>query len=439
MKQQTLSVYYQNEEVAVLSYDLEKLIGYFEYTPAFVSKQIQLSPLKMPAIANKIYRFPNLNPATFKGLPGMVADSLPDRFGNAILDQWFVRQGRQSSITPLERLQYTGTRGMGALEYKPSTQLKSLNAFQSVEIAELVSVAQSVLDQRKDFQLNITQKHIEIEAMRSLLAVGTSAGGARAKAVLAFNQDFSQVCSGQASIREGFTHYLMKFDGVVENSTNEETFGDPLGYGVMEYVYYLMAKQCGIDMMFCDLLHESNRRHFITKRFDREGNHKIHVQTLTAMAHVDYHTPGSFSYEQLFAVARKLKLPISDAKQLFLRMAFNLMAQNNDDHAKNFAFYLKDNRWRLTPAYDIAYCFKPGNLWIEQHWMSANGKRKNHRREDIISVGRNSTKLPISEMNKIIDRVIESLSNWDRLANEYEVPSLLRKSISKNLSIINFM
>jgi len=443
MKNKTLSVYYQDQEVAVINYDSEKQLGFFEYTAAFVNQNIELSPLQMPAVANKIYSFPNLNPATFWGLPGLVADSLPDRFGNAILDQWLARRGRTISISPLERLQYTGVRGMGALEYKPSTRLKLLNASQAVEIDEMVSIAQSVVDQRKSFNLNVSAKShhsspIDSAALRSLLAIGTSAGGARAKAVLAFNKDFSKVRSGQVASADGFSHYLMKFDGVVENSANEETFGDPVGYGVMEYVYYLMAKQCGIDMMECRLFDEDNRRHFLTKRFDRQANKKIHVQTLTAMAHVDYHTPGSYCYEQLFGIARKLKLPVADAKQIYTRMVFNIIAQNNDDHSKNFAFYLKDNRWRLTPAYDVAYCYKPGNLWVEQHWMSANGKRKDHNRNDLIAVGRNVTKLPLSELNRLVDSVIESLSNWDRLANEFEVPKRLRKNISDNIQLTRF-
>ncbi len=438
MVNRTLSVYYQNEEVAVISYDKEKLIGYLEYTPSFAIKNIELSPLQMPVIAGNIYSFPSLNPETFMGLPGMIADSLPDRFGNAVLNEWLTRQGRKTNITPLERLQYIGVRGMGALEYRPSERLKRLNASQDIEIDTLVQVAQSVVNHRQKLRLNINNQSIDTEGIRSLLAVGTSAGGARSKAVLAFNKDFTQVRSGQVNVAKGFTHYLMKFDGVVENNAEEETFGDPVGYGVMEYVYYLMAQQCGIDMEFCDLLEESNRRHFITRRFDRDGNNKIHVQTLTAIAHVDYNTPGSFSYEQLFEVARKLKLPIHDARQIFIRMVFNMIARNNDDHSKNFAFYLKDDQWRLTPAYDVAYCYAPNNLWVEQHWMSANGKRKNHTRRDLVAVAQNATKLPISELNIMIDSVLESVSNWEHLSKEHEVPKALRKTISNNLLMKDF-
>ena len=434
----TLSVYYHHQEVAVISYDDEKRLGYFEYTPEFVKTGHELSPLKMPLVAKKVYQFPQLNPVTFKGLAGLVADSLPDKFGTSVLNQWVAQQGRTQPISVMERLQYTGTRGMGALEFRPSKQLKRLNASQAVKLEILTELAQSVVNNRKNLAVSISKDKTDTQAMKSLLAVGTSAGGARPKAVLAFNQDFSQVRSGQVNAPEGFEHYLMKFDGVSEHNQDEETFGDPLGYGAMEYVYYLMAKSCGIDMQACHLLDEGSRRHFLTKRFDRIGNDKVHIQTLTAINHVDYNTPGCFSYEELFAVARQLRLPIHDAKQLFLRMAFNHIARNNDDHAKNFSFVYFQNKWRLTPAYDMAYCYKPNNLWVEQHWMSANGKRKDHSRADLIAVGANVTKLPHSWMHEMIDNVLDSVSQWASLAKTHGVPMRLRQEIEKNLPLRDF-
>ncbi|PCJ50984.1 MAG: toxin HipA [Gammaproteobacteria bacterium] len=433
----TLSVFYKDEEAAVISFDNDKLVGYLEYSPAFLDKNLELAPLKMPVEAKNIYSFPNLNPETFKGLPGMVADSLPDKFGNSVLNQWLARQGRTSPITPLEHLQYTGTRGMGALEYKPSIQLKKLNASQSVDLALLTELAQLVVSNRQGLNVAINTSKENSEAMKTLLAVGTSAGGARAKAVLAFNEDFTQVRSGQVDAPKGFTHYLMKFDGVVDNNQNEETFGDPLGYGTMEYVYYLMATKCGIDMQPCRLINEGSRRHFVTKRFDREGNNKIHSQTLTALAHVDYNSPGSYSYEELFATARKLRLPAHDAKQIFTRMAFNHVARNNDDHSKNVSFTYKNN-WRLSPAYDVVYCYKPGNAWVERHWMSANAKRSGHLRHDLLAVGQNMTKLPLIELQDIIDRVIDSISQWDHLSKAHHVPKQLREEISNNLLLKDF-
>ena len=433
-----LSVYYHGQEAAVMSYDAEKNLGSFEYTPEFVKTGLQLSPLKMPLKAKKVYQFPQLNPATFKGLSGLVSDSLPDRFGTSVLNQWMAQPGRTQPISVMERLQYTGTRGMGALEFRPSKQLKKLNASQAIDLEKLTELAQSVVNNRKKLSVSITKDKTDAQTMKSLLAVGTSAGGARPKAVLAFNQDFSQVRSGQVKAPEGFEHYLIKFDGVSEHNQNEETFGDPMGYGTMEYVYYLMATACGIDMQECHLLDEGSRRHFITKRFDRIGNDKVHIQTLCAINHVDYNTPGSFSYEELFTVARQLRLPLYDAKQLFLRMAFNHIARNNDDHAKNFSFIYQNNKWRLSPAYDIAYCYKPNNLWVERHWMSANGKRQDHTRTDLIAVGANVTKLPHSLMHEMIDKVLESVSQWNRLAKTHGVPKGLRQEIGINLPLGDF-
>lgn len=438
MVDQTLSVYYHHEEAAVISYDSDRQCGFFEYTPAFLRKNIELAPLKMPNKARKVYSFPTLNAETFRGLPGMVADSLPDKFGTAVLNQWLAMQGRTTAITPIERLQYTGTRGMGALEYRPSRQLRKLNASQQLDLALLTELAQSVVNNRQQTHVPLSTSQADPEAMKALLAIGTSAGGARPKAVLAFNDDFTEVRSGQVNAPQGFTHYLMKFDGVVENNQNEETFGDPLGYGTMEYVYYLMAQRCGIDMEPCRLVEEGARRHFATKRFDREGNKKIHTQTLTAIAHADYYTPGSFSYEELFATARQLKLPVHDARQIFARMAFNMVARNNDDHAKNFSFLLKDDQWRLSPAYDVAYCYKANNDWVERHWMPANGKRINHSRQDLIAVGQNMTKLPLPELHTIIDSVLEAVSSWSELARQYEVPDALRKEIEQNLPLTDF-
>jgi len=438
MVTETLSVYYHGFEAAVMSYDNDKNLAYFEYTPEFVATGMQLSPLKMPLVAKKVYQFPQLNPATFKGLAGLVADSLPDKFGTSVLNQWLAQQGRTRPISVFERLQYTGTRGMGALEFRPTKQLKNLNASQTINLEFLTELAQSVVNNRKNLNVSLANNTIDTESMKSLLAVGTSAGGARPKAVLAFNHDFSQVRSGQVDAPKGFNHFIMKFDGVSEHNKNEETFGDPLGYGTMEYVYYLMAKSCGIDMQDCHLLDEGPRRHFITKRFDRQGNHKIHIQTLTGIDHVDYNTPGSYSYEELFTVARKLKLPLHDAKQLFLRMVFNHVARNNDDHSKNFSFIFQDNTWRLSPAYDVAYCYKPNNLWVERHWMSANGKRIGHMRADLIAVGANVTKLPHSLMHEMIDAVLDAVSQWDQLAKQHEVPKQLRQEINQQLALKDY-
>ena len=436
MVMEVITITYQDDVVGAVSFDTEKGLGSFEYDPGFIKKGIELSPIKMP-LSNRIYSFPELDFNTFKGLPGLIADSLPDDFGNAVLNAWVAGQGRSpSDITPLQRLQYTGKRGMGALEYAPATKLRSLNASQQVEIQSLVSIAQEILDLRGNFQVELKQSgQDDREAMMSLLSVGMSAGGARPKAVLAFNEDFTQVRSGQAKVPSGFTHYLMKFDGVSEHNKNQETFGDPLGYGAMEFVYHLMAKKCGVDMMPCRLLHEGNRRHFITQRFDRNKNTKVHVQTLNGLAHVDYKKPGAFSYEELFGIARQLKLSAVEAEQLFKRMTFNIIARNHDDHSKNFAFMLKKDKWSLAPAYDLAYSYKPGSKWVNSHWMSLNGKRDKFTRSDFYSLEKLSPIFSKKKIDDIIDATIEHISTWRQLAEEWDVPKTLIDEIQENLRL----
>ncbi|ELP1876616.1 type II toxin-antitoxin system HipA family toxin [Vibrio vulnificus] len=436
MVMEVITITYQGDLVGALSFDTEKGLGSFEYDPSFVKNGVELSPIKMP-LSNRIYRFPELDFNTFKGLPGLIADSLPDDFGNAVLNAWVASQGRSpSDITPLQRLQYTGKRGMGALEYAPATKLRSLNASQQVEIQSLVSIAQEILDSRGNFEVELKQNgQDDREAMMSLLSVGMSAGGARPKAVLAFNEDFTQVRSGQTNVPSGFSHYLMKFDGVSEHNKNQETFGDPLGYGAMEFVYHLMANKCGVDMMPCRLLHEGNRRHFITQRFDRIKNSKVHVQTLNGLAHIDYKKPGSFSYAELFGIARQLKLSAVDAEQLFKRMTFNIIARNHDDHSKNFAFMLKKDRWSLAPAYDLAYSYKPGSKWVNSHWMSLNGKRDNFTRSDFYRLEKLSPIFNKRKIDDIIDTTIEHVSTWRQLAEEWDVPKTLIDEIQENLRL----
>jgi serine/threonine-protein kinase HipA len=431
-----INITYQAQDVGAVSFDTDKGVGAFEYDPSFLKTGIELAPIKMP-LSNRIFSFPELEFNTFKGLPGLIADSLPDDFGNAVLNAWVASQGKSpNDITPLQRLQYTGKRGMGALEYSPAKKMRSLNASQQVEIQSLVSIAQEILDSRGDFEVQLNQDGQEDrEAMMSLLSVGMSAGGARPKAVLAFNDDFTQVRSGQATIPQGYTHYLVKFDGVSEHNTNQQTFGDPLGYGAMEFVYYLMAQRCGIDMMPCRLLEEGDRRHFITQRFDRIGNQKIHIQTLNGLAHVDYKQPGSFSYAEVFSLARQLKLPATDAQQLFKRMVFNIVVRNHDDHAKNMAFLLKDKKWALAPAYDLAYSYKPGSKWVNSHWMSLNGKRDNFTRADFYSLEKLSPLFSKNNIDSMIDETIEHASNWPTLAREWGVPPSLIEEINNNLRL----
>ena len=436
MVMEALIVTYQEKNVGAVSFDTEKGIGAFEYDPSFIKTGIELSPIKMP-LSQRIYSFPELNFNTFKGLPGLIADSLPDDFGNAVLNAWVAELGRSpNDISPLQRLQYTGKRGMGALEYAPATHLQGLNASQHVDIQSLVSIAQEIVESRDNFEVELAQQgQQDREAMMALLSVGMSAGGARPKAVLAFNEDFTQVRSGQTAVPSGFTHYLMKFDGVSEHNQNQETFGDPLGYGAMEYVYFLIATKCGIDMMPSRLLDEGNRRHFITKRFDRIHNKKVHIQTLNGLAHVDYKMPGTFSYAELFGIARILKLSAAEAERLLKRMVFNIIARNHADHAKNFAFILKNTKWSLAPAYDLAYSYKPGSKWVNSHWMSLNGKRDHFTRDDFYSLEKLSPLFSKRKIDTIIEETIEQVSYWRQLAKEWDVPRALIDEIEKNLRL----
>lgn len=438
MVKQFIEVHYNEMMVGAASYDTDSKQSAFEYDSGFISTGLELSPLMMP-LSKRIYTFPNIDPATFKGLSGLLADSLPDDFGNSVLNAWVARNGRlPSTITPLERLQYTGKRGMGALTYSPPNHVAGFDKSKEIEISSLVSVAQDILDERESFDVELNPLGNEDkEAMLALMSVGMSAGGARPKAVLAFNEDFSQVRSGQVEVPDGFAHYLMKFDGVSEHNKNEETFGDPLGYGAMEYTYYLLAHElCGIDMMPTMLLDEGARRHFVTKRFDRNGNDRVHTQTLNAMAHVSYKKAGEYSYEELFGVARQLKLKATDAEQLLKRMVFNIVARNHDDHSKNFGFVMdKKGKWSLAPAYDIAYSYKPDSAWVAQHWMTLNGKRDNFTRDDFYGLRHLSPMFTKQKIDNTLDETIEHVSQWRKLSTEQCVPKTLINEIEKNLRL----
>ena len=437
MVMEVVKVTYQDHDVGAVSFNTESGLGAFQYEPAFVKTGIELSPLRMP-LSNKIYSFPEADFEVFKGLPGLIADSLPDDFGNAVLNAWVASQGKSpEAISPLQRLQYTGKRGMGALAYSPATRLKSLNASRQVEIQSLVTIAQEILNERQQFRVSLSSERLEDEeAMLALMSVGVSAGGARPKAVLAFNKDFSKVRSGQTDAPKGFIHYIMKFDGVSEVNRNRETFGDPLGYGSMEYVYYLMATSCGIHMMPCSLLDEGDRRHFITQRFDRKGNQKVHVQTLNGLSHVSYKQVGSFSYAELISTVRQLGLSAEDAEQIFRLMTFNVIARNHDDHTKNFAFMLDDQQqWQLAPAYDLAYSYKPGSKWVNKHWMSINGKRDDFTRDDFYSFEKLSPVFSRRKIDHIIDETIEHVSKWATLASENNVPGAVINTVNTNLRL----
>ncbi|HEY4394257.1 MAG TPA: type II toxin-antitoxin system HipA family toxin, partial [Polyangia bacterium] len=306
----------------------------FQYDPEFATSGIELSPFTMP-LSDRVYIFPELARRTFHGLPGLLADSLPDRFGNALLDAWLAKEGRTpETFTAVERLCYTGTRGMGALEYAPSLGPRPRRATK-IQISALVELASEILTHRRELQGPFARAK-RTSTLKDILLVGTSAGGARAKAVIAWNRRTNEVRSGQLPAGEGFEYWLMKFDGVAGNKDKE--LDDPKGYGAIEYAYHLMALAAGIFMTESRLLEENGRRHFMTRRFDRlEGGEKLHMQSLGALAHLDFNEPGAYAYEQAFLAIRRLNLPMQAVEEQFRRMAFNIVARNQDDHVKNIA------------------------------------------------------------------------------------------------------
>lgn len=418
------------ELVGALSYDVASGLCAFQFDERWIRRGMEISPVKMP-LSSQVYQFQALARETYKGLPGAFADTLPDDFGNAVIDDWLARTGKdKASFSALERLLYTGIRGMGALEYLPVIE-RELNEADRLDLNSLVAMAQSVVNQRAglDEQLN---DDADNDAFAHILQVGTSAGGARPKAVIGINKDRSEIRSGQVKLPEGFEHYLLKFDGVVESSQSKETFGDPQGFGRMEFAYYLMARAAGIAMSDCELLPDGDRAHFMTKRFDRDGNRKIHYQSLCAMDHADYKQPGHYSYEQLFSLMRVLRQSKSDALELYRRMVFNIVARNHDDHTKNFGFILnEDFQWKLAPAFDIAYSYKPGSPWVNSHQLSLNGKRDHFTREDLLIPAASFKK----EANLIIDEVIEVVSQWPEFAKTAGVFPAFIAEIQKNLRL----
>lgn len=434
MVAQVARIELQGQWVGALAYDSHSRIATFEYSPEWLETGIEIAPLQMPLATTK-YRFPTLPERTFRGLPAVFADSLPDDFGNAVINAWLAGRGQDpSAFSALDRLLYTGKRGMGAIEYSPVMERHTGKPAQ-LELESLINMAQQVLDKRKHIHGTLPQQAETDSGLTDLLHVGTSAGGARAKAVVALNAERSQIRSGQLEAPEGFEHFLIKFDGVSELHNHSELWGDPLGYGLMEYTYYLMARELGIEMMPCELLHDGPRAHFLTQRFDRVGDRKIHVLTLCGMEHADYKQPGSFSYEQLLTTARKLRLPRADAVQIYKRMVFNIIARNHDDHTKNTAFMLSDNNtWRLAPAYDLAYSYKPGSAWVNQHQMSLNGKRDDFTRHDLMSLSKQ-----IGHFDKqaydIIEHTRDVVSQWPRYASDVGVFTHLKHTVQQNLRL----
>jgi serine/threonine-protein kinase HipA len=404
----------------------------FQYDPAFARSGIEVSPITMP-LGDRIYTFPALPPATFHGLPGLLADSLPDRFGNALIDAWLSTQGRSpESFNAVERLCYVGSRGMGALEFAPSTG-PSTRAAKVLHVDALVELASVILSERQHWSTSLAED-VRTGALNDILRVGTSAGGARAKAVIAWNRETKEVRSGQIAAGSGFEYWLLKLDGVAGNE--DRTLQDPKGYGAIEYAYSLMARAAGITMAECRLLEEGHRRHFMTRRFDRmpDGG-KLHMQSLGALAHLDYNLPGAHAYEQAMLTIRQLDLPAESVEELFRRMAFNIVARNQDDHVKNVAFLMdKRGAWALAPAFDVIYSYNPSGPWTATHQMTMNGKRDGFARGDFRACGR-SALLTRGRADAIVDQVREAAARWPEFADQARVPEASRDEIGRHLRL----
>lgn len=401
----------------------------FQYDPAFVRSGIEVSPVTLP-LGDRVYVFPDLSERTFHGLPGLLADSLPDRFGNALIDAWLATQGRTPvSFNAVERLCYTGARGMGALEFVPALGPKPQPA-KRIAVDALVKLASEILNQRRDLRASFATDRRK-NVLNDILRVGTSAGGARAKAVIAWNPETNEVRSGQVEAGSGFGYWLLKFDGVAGNKDKE--LDDPTGYGAIEFAYSLMAKAAGIHMAESRLLEEGGRRHFMSRRFDRlEGGEKLHMQSLCALAHFDFNLAGAYSYEQALLTLRQLDSPMEAVEEQFRRMAFNIIARNQDDHVKNIAFLMdKAGQWSLAPAFDVTYSYNPTGRWTAVHQMTMNGKRDGFTLPDFRACAK-STLMKRGRAEAIVGEVRAAVAKWPEYAEQAQVSSEWRKQIQSN-------
>jgi len=417
-----------NRTIGAVSMNAERDVAAFQYDPEFARSGIELSPLTMP-LSERVYEFPALARETFHGLPGLLADSLPDKFGNALIDAWLATLGRTpDSFSAIERLCYTGTRGMGALEFAPMLGPRP-RATRTIDIDTMVQLASDVLTNRTNVQGHFSSPG-RTKALQEILRVGTSAGGARAKAVIAWNAGTNEVRSGQIAAGDGFHYWLLKFDGVAGNKDKE--LDDPRGYGAIEYAYHLMAKAAGITMSEFRLLEEGGRRHFMTRRFDRtDGGEKLHMQSLCALAHYDFNQAGAYAYEQVLLAIRQLRLAMPTVEEQFRRMVFNIVARNQDDHVKNIVFLMTQRGdWSLAPAFDVTYSYNPDGSWTATHQMTLNGKRDDFARVDFVQCAR-AAQMKRGRATAILDEVIAAVRRWPEFADAADLGEVWREQIAR--------
>ena len=418
-----------NENVAAVAWNKEKEYAIIEFYDTFAKRGWDIAPLQMPINdilrGERIFSFPANRTKTFNGLPALLADSLPDDYGNSVIDEWFANKNRSIDISPLDRLCYIGNRGMGALEFEPANTDNLLKESSVLEIKELTALAKEILNKRTAFQTNIKNNN---KAIFDILRVGTSAGGAKPKAIIAYNETTGEVRSGQVQATKGFSYWLLKFDGVEGGKIKD----NPFGIGKIEYTYYKMATECGIKMTECRLLREGRKAHFMTKRFDRtENGEKIHTQTFCAIGNFD--RDERHSYEQIFQVIRQLNLPYSELEQMYRRMVFNVLSRNHDDHTKNHSFLMeKSGKWLLAPAYDLCYSYSPSGKWTNKHQLSLNGKRDDFNMQDLLQV---AEKQSIKNAKEIIEQILDVVSQWNKYAEKYKVKKEFINIIKENLRI----
>lgn len=400
------------EQIGSVRWNENRSIASFEYADNFIGKGLEPSPILMPVSYGRVYSFGGIGRDTFKGLPGLLADSLPDTYGRALFERWLALTGRQTG-NAVETLCFLGKRCMGALEFEPAMDTPYGNNVR-FEIDSLVMVASEALAEKEEFGANLSAD--KKAAIAEIVRLGTSAGGQRAKAIIAYNKETGEVRSGQIDAPEGFDYYLIKLDGV----TAEAGFRETQNFGRLEYSFSRLVKECGIEMSDCGLIEENGRAHFLTKRFDRVNGEKIHMQTLCGIAHYDYRLLRSYSYEQAFNIMRALRLPYSQAQEMFRRMVFNVVVRNQDDHTKNISFLMdKSGKWRLSPAYDMGFNYNPKGDWTSKHQMSINGKFDDITRQDLLEFARRNN---IKDAAEIIDSITETASLWPIFAKECGVP-----------------
>lgn len=427
----TAEVRLWGSRIGAVSLADDERVAHFAYDPDFARSGIEVAPLTMPLSPGRVYSFPALNPDSFHGLPGLLADALPDKYGNTLINAWLATQGRTAeSFNAVERLCYTGTRGMGALEFAPVHGPRVRNAH-TIQIDALVALASEVLSNRDNLRASFGDEE-RADALRDILRVGTSAGGARAKAVVAWNESTGEVRSGQAAAAPGFSYWLLKFDGVQNNRDKE--LADPKGYGVVEYAYAQMAREAGISVSECRLLEEGGRRHFMTRRFDRsDDGSKRHMQSLAAMAHFDFNAPGAHSYEEALLVMRQLRLPMAQLEEQYRRMVFNVIARNQDDHVKNIAYLMdRSGQWSLSPAFDITWAYNPQGDWTARHQMSINGKRDGLQLADLAACAATAS-INARRARDIVEQVRACVQRWPQFADSAGVAAAWRDQIQASL------